>query len=507
MIKREESRNQTKLYFSLEEQIDENNIVRWIDLIVEKLVEKHADRYKDYGSKSTGRPAYAITTMLKLFSYGCINRIKSSRRLEKECYRNIEVMWMLGEQKPDHKTIANFRRDHGELIKEFSRDLKLMLKTILVDDRPIVATDGTKLKANASRDMLSQRTVSASLKRLEREIEPYFNKLKELNESEDETNIEQLEELKMTVARLQAELAKANADKQLLEKSNLNHLSKTDPDCRLMRGRDGKRPAYNVQFTADADHHLILSNDVSQDANDLHQLQPAQKRMEWELDMAPAVHIADSGYCNLDVIEAIEAQGQTECYTPVPVDQAKRSIVTFHYDREYDKFICSQGKELLLKSKNKPTKSSIVNVYVGKSCDDCPLRDECTKSKVGRHISRFWNQDYRDKFRSKSESVIGKRMSTTRKSTIEHIMATLKLWCGQIPLLTRGLESVKTEIEIFTISWNINRLAKIMSFSNFKQKLAYYMGEIPAFLHNFLKFMWFKCSILQFKPKFNLNCG
>lgn len=507
MIKREETRNQTKLYFSLEEQIDENNIVRWIDLIVEKLVKKHADRYKDYGAKSTGRPAYSINTMLKLFSYGCLNRIKSSRRLEKECYRNIEVMWLLDEQKPDHKTIANFRRDHGNLIKEFSRDLKQMLKAVVLADNPVVATDGTKLKANASRDMLSQRTVSATLKRLEHELEPYFNKIDELSESESEADIEQLEELKQTVARLQAELARAQADKQLLDKSNLNHLSKTDPDCRLMHGQDGKRPAYNVQMTSDTENHLIVGSEVSQAGNDLNQLLPAQKRLEWGLGMTPSVHIADSGYCNLDVIEAIEAQGQTECYTPVPVDQAKRGIVTFRYDREYDKYICSQGKDLLLKSKNKPTKSSIVNVYVGTSCEDCPLRDECTKSKVGRHISRFWNQDYRDKYRAKSESAIGKRMSTTRKATIEHIFATLKLWCGHIPILTRGLESVKTEIEIFTISWNINRLSKIMSFSDFKQKLANYMGEIPVFLHIFLKNMWFKSSIINFKPNFNLKCG
>lgn len=492
------------LYFCMDDFIDRDNMIRWIDLIVDELVKKSPNKYRAKGDKSTGRPAYSAETMLKLYIYGCLNRIKSSRCLEKECHRNVEMMWLTRNQKPDHKTIANFRKDNKNLLKEFSISLKRLIKEMMLSENTKVATDGTKLKANACREMLSKKEIKKDLERLKEELGLYTQELDSQDKIEDGNLKEKNEELIEKVKDLNGQIEHLKGEIELMEKNNVNYVSKTDPDCRHMRGRYGNYPGYNVQFTTETEQHFILGNDVTQDANDLNQLQPAQTRLEEELDLTPAVHIADKGYCNLDVIEELEKKGKTEYYTPVPAEQGRGRGITFYYDRDYDKYICSQGRDLVLKIKNKPAKKSLVNIYIGNSCNSCPIREECTKSKRGRHISRFINQEFRDKFREKSESETGKKMSMTRKCTIEHIMATLKLWCGYIPILTRGLDSVQAEINIFTISWNIHRLRKTMSFSDFREKLSAIMALKSFYLRIMNMFLRHKCSRIDFKTNFDL---
>jgi len=470
----EQDKTQNELFFSLDDMIPQDNIVRLIDIVVKHIISLNPGVYKIRGLNNTGRPAFSPETLLKIYYYGCMNRITTSRRLEKETHRNIELMWLIGNLKPDHKTIADFRKNHKPLIKQFNLDVRKMLKDILLAESITVATDGTKLKANASKDMLSKSKQIELLKRFEKEFEEYTRTL-DVKDIEEETTEQQEKEANIDYAKnildMQIKIEELKSVILLMNGMNRNYLSMTDPDCKMMKSRDGKIPGYNTILTADTEHHLILSDYVCNASNDLNQLLPSQKALSDDLDIVPAVHIADAGFCNLDDINSIENNNETECYTPMQRGAGKDSEITFTYDEANDCYICSQGKILKLKSKNKKAKKSIVNVYMGVSCKECELMNICTKSKYGRHISRFWNQEYRDKYKERSLTDEARYMSKLRKSTIEHIFGTMKLWLGKIPLSTIGLESVDTEIKIFSVAYNLKRLSNIMTLDELIIKL------------------------------------
>jgi transposase len=474
MTIREQDKNQNELFFSLDDMIPQDNIVRLIDVVVKHVISINPDVYQIRGLNTTGRPAFSPETLFKIYYYGCMNRITTSRRLEKETYRNLELMWLIGNLKPDHKTIADFRKNHKPLIKRFNLDVRKMLKDILLPESITVATDGTKLKANASKDMLSKSKQIELLKRFEKEFEEY-TKMLDIKDIEEETAEEQVEKINSDYAKnildMQTKIEELKSVISLMNSMDRNYFSMTDPDCKMMKSRYGKIPGFNAILTADTDYHLILGDNVCDASNDLNQLLPAQKALAEELDIVPAVHIADAGFCNLDAIQSIEDNDKTECYTPVQRGAGKDSEITFEYDKVNDCYICSQGKILKLKWKNKKAKKSVVNVYIGVSCKECELMSVCTKSKYGRHVSRFWNQEYRDAYKEKSITEKAKEMSKLRKCTIEHIFGTMKLWLGQIPLSTRGLESVDTEIKIFSVAYNLKRLSNIMTLDELIIKL------------------------------------
>ena len=474
MIILEQDKNQNKLFFSLDDMIEQDNTVRLIDVVVKHIISLNPEVYNIRGLNTTGRPAFSPETLFKIYYYGCMNRITTSRRLEKETHRNLELMWLIGDLKPDHKTIADFRKNYKQLIKQFNLDVRKMLKDILLPESITVATDGTKLKANASKDMLSKSKMVKLLKRFETEFEEYTKKL-DIKDIEEETTEAHAKEINSEYAKnlldMQTKIDELKSKISLLNSMNRNYLSLTDPDCKLMKSRYGMIPGYNAILTADTDYHLILSDYVCDASNDVNQLLPAQKALAEDLDIVPEVHTADAGFCNLDDINLIEANDKTECYTPVPRGAGKDSEITFKYDKVNDCYICSQGKILKLKCKNKKAKKSTVNVYIGVSCKECELMSICTKSKDGRNVSRFWNQDYRDEYKEKSLTEKAKEMSKLRKCTIEHIFGTMKLWLGKIPLLTIGLESVDTEIKIFSVAYNLKRLSNIMKLDNLIVKL------------------------------------
>lgn len=470
----EQDKNQNELFFSLDDLISQDNIVRLIDVVVKHIISLNPEVYKIRGLNKTGRPAFSPETLLKIYYYGCMNRITTSRRLEKETHRNLELMWLIGNLKPDHKTIADFRKNHKPLIKRFNLDVRKMLKDILLPESITVATDGTKLKANASKDMLSKSKQIELLKRFEKEFEEYTRTL-DIKDLEEETADKQAKEINSDYAKnildMKTKIDELKSVISLMNGMNRNYLSMTDPDCKMMKSRYGKIPGYNAILTADTEHHLILSDYVCDASNDLNQLLPSQKALAEELDIVPAVHIADAGFCNLDDINSIENNDETECYTPVQRGAGKDSEITFEYDKVNDCYICSQGKILKLKWKNKKAKKSTVNVYIGVCCKECDLMSICTKSRTGRYVSRFWNQDFRDEYKEKSLTEEAKDMSKLRKSTIEHIFGTMKLWLGKIPLLTIGLESVDTEIKIFSVAYNLKRLSNIMTLDELIIKL------------------------------------
>lgn len=461
MILEGHDRNQTKLFTSLEEIISSDNPVRLIETIVVGVVKANRLDYESKGSRSTGRPAYPFETMLKLYVYGYLNRIKSSRQLEIEAGRNVELMWLLGDLRPDFKTISNFRKENKESIARFVKSLRQFLKKSGLAPGATVAIDGTKLKANAGRKMLYREDILGRIAEINVEIEEYEKQI----EAEDaaEQAVEALQgRYEQEIAEMRDEISTLKNALETLSAQKKNHISLTDRDCRNMKSREGKLPCYNVQLAADVEHGFIVADAVADHTNDLNSLEPMVDEVESQLQDKPRTAIADAGYCNLEQIQAVEEKGVL-CYVPTPKQQGLRDGIKITYDKERDRYVCSEGGDLVPTHRNKKHKNSWVSIYVGENCNGCRLRDRCTKSKRGRNVSRYWNQEYRDSFRERMTSAEAKEMSIKRKATIERVFGVLKQWLGKIPILTRGRENVANEIKLAAASYNVRRLITILT--------------------------------------------
>src|ERR1039458_2780333 len=250
-----ENRQQCTMGFSLDEIISIDNAVRIIDAIVEEIYKSNTERFDLKGKKEIGRRAYKPTTLLKLYLYGYINSISSSRKLEIETYRNIEMMWLLGNLKPDHKTISDYRKDNSDSIRFVTIEFRRFLKTKGYIDGKIVGVDGSKIKANAKRDMLTLERIEKRTHRLEEELENYLTRLSnndttdDLNEEQDNQDGDKDEHLLKKVITLQQQIEKLEREKKFLEEHNKKSCAPSDHDAMLMKTRDGKMPAYNMETT------------------------------------------------------------------------------------------------------------------------------------------------------------------------------------------------------------------------------------------------------------------
>lgn len=494
MLIQPQDTSQIMIFTSFDDFIQSEHPVRVIKHIIDSILKTSQEEYTERGDARTGRPAYSTDTLLKIFIYGYINRITSSRRLEQETKRNIELMWLTGCLRPDHKTISDFRKDNKQLIKNFSRDIKLFLKGLGLISTATIAVDGTKLKANASRDMVKKDDVINRLKELERELEQYLSQMDEQDSldtlaNHDELHPEKERTYQSKINTLEKEIAGLKKSLSIMKDKGHNYLSKTDRDCNMMQTRDGVIPAYNAQIATETENKFIVNESITDEANDKNQLKPAVESVEEELSTVVGTVIVDSGYCNYDVIQEIELNKDRHCFVTTPKVQNRTPEITFTYDKGNDCYRCSQGQLLTLKHRNKKAKNSFVNVYVGQNCDGCPIRNQCTGSKQGRHISRFWNHDFRQEYRERMKEPLAAQMSKLRKSSIEHVFGTMKTWLGKIPLLTRGIESVATEISLFAASYNIKRLLSLFSFDKIMSMIkAYYdfiivkLNEIHQYL-------------------------
>ena len=467
-------RHQYNLLSSLDDLVGPEHPVRIIDVIIESIVLSEIERFEPERENEAGRSAYEASTLLKLYLYGYFNGISSSRKLEVETYRNKEVIWLLGNLTPDHWTISNYRKEHGEDIKyvtkkfrEFLRDNGyIMLKT--------AAVDGSKVKAYTNREMLTKEKIEKKLLGIEKKIEEYLSKITE-NDRIDEV-IEEVEHVGAEnvskkylseIARLRGEVEDLERQKKILEEEKRKYISRGDTEARLMKSRDGKIPAYNVQIVVDAENKMIADSEVVTEETDLEQLPEMIKSIKEELGKVPGEVIADRGYNTLDLIEQIQKQEEgLQVYTSQATTKRDKEEIKFEYNKEKDEYECSAGKRLVLLTKNKKDGSSIVNVYRGVECEGCPLRSKCTDAKRGRTYKRHINEQWRQAYRAKMKSKSAMEKLSKRKTIVEHPFGTIKYLMGKIPLLLRGLEKVKTEINIYTTVYNLKRLIKIRAFED-----------------------------------------
>jgi transposase len=481
-----EDRQQVTFMQSLDDLVSPDHYVRLFDALIDAVFKSNPADFAYKGQSNTGRRAYSPATMLKLYLYGYLNSIKSSRKLERECHRNIEVIWLLGNLKPDHKSIADYRRDNASAIKSITRKFRQFLRDKGYIRGKLIAIDGSKIKANASKDMLSLKKIEQRLGHLDTQLDKYLEQLL-INDRQDDL-IEEIEDssddysnpggpsqaLLDKISQLQEQVETLQKQKETLQSQSRSCISPSDPEANLMRSRDGMVPAYNAQIAVDQAHHMIVHSQVFEAPNDTELLEPVLEVLEQEIDLNPEATVTDCGYYNLSQMETVEKNHKTTCYIPRPKHKNDDRPITFNYDKERDEYRCSEDKRLTLKTKNKIKNGQRSSVYQGVECDGCPARTECTNSKYGRIVNRYYNQTWRDTYRRRMAGITAKKMIHLRKQMVEHPFGTIKYWMGKIPLLLRGKNKVTTEIDIYTTVYNFRRLLSIESYSNILEMIKKY---------------------------------
>lgn len=479
-------RHQYQLMNSLDELVAQEHPVRIIDKIVDSIVIGNRERFEKEREAEAGRPRYHDSIMLKLYIYGYFNGISSSRKLEVETYRNKEVIWLLGGLCPDHWTISNYRKENGEDIKFVTKKFREFLRGSGYIKLKTVAIDGSKVKANTNRDMLSIEKIEAKLEGIDKKMEEYLMRISESDRRDeiiDEVEGDGVEaggrKYLDKIIELQKQVEELQKTKEILEKEGRKYISQTDTDARLMKSRDGKIPGYNVQIAVDEEHKMIADSEVVTDEADNKILPQMIESIKEEFGEVPKEAIADNGYNTPDLIEAIEKKEKgIKIYVSQQQTQKDKEEIKFEYDKGKDEYKCSEGKRLVLVQKNKLKRNSLANVYRGIECEGCPLRSQCTKSKKGRTVQRYINQKWRDDYKKKMQSKLGKAKTAIRKTIVEHPFGTIKYLMGKIPLKLRGVKKVSTEINLYTTVYNIKRLINVDPFEVIVGKLHEYRWKI-----------------------------
>lgn len=464
-------RYQTGVFTSLEDQISDLNYIRLIDLIADFFVGENSDFFQQKGQSISGRKAYPASTLLKIYVYGYFNGISSSRKLERECQRNIEMMWLTHKLIPDHKTISDFRCNNGKAIRAVMVKFNQLLKESGYIRGKLVSIDGSKIKANA--DMcIDPKLIENKLDDIESQIDRYLERLQE--NDQEELELEQARAEKQAILdeidRLKKERDKLEEHKHTMMEKSLKRLNTTDPDSRVMKGRGGKHFSYNFQAVIDSEHHMIGTQYVSDQENDFKLLVPAVDQLKQELHIVPHQVLADSGYFTGSQIELLEKQRDIDCYVPVHLNQQQhkrnKAKTSFNYNADKDEYICSLGKRLVPRGgiKIDTKRGTEAQLYVGIECQGCCSKSNCTTAKEGKTIYRYSNQDWKDNYQMKMNSVKGKEMMKRRKLLSEHPFGTIKYLMGQIPILLRGINKVQVEMDLYTIAYNLKRLLHVENY-------------------------------------------
>ena len=475
------NRNQVMIGVSLNYFIDKNNPIRIIDAFIENIVNSEPEEFKYKGQSNIGQKAYSPKTFLKLYIYGYINGITSSRKLEVATKVNIEVKWLLGDLQPDFKTIADYRKDNRRQIDFVSKKIREFLKQHKLIQGELVAIDGTKVKANARRDMLNIKKIRKRLVKIDKRIDDYLEDI-EINDLKDDI-IEENEDLDSSsinrklvkkIFEMQKKIERLKQAEEKLKQSDKKQISMTDKDASLVKMKGGKVPGYNIQAAVDAKNMMIMGIYPTDAPVDTNQLCPLVNHLEKEYNEVPESITADKGYYNLNDITKIKLEKDIDFYTPLPNKKIYKEKIEFKYDKEKDEYICSEGKSLKLIQKNKKHHGAIMDVYRCDDCDGCPRRGECTKSKYGRMKHRYRHQELRDDFKRKMRTKKAKKIVAKRKAIVEHVFGTIKYWMGQIPLKLRGLKKVGTEINIYATGYNIKRLINTDSIDSILENINKY---------------------------------
>jgi transposase len=459
-------RSQTTLFPEcLEDWIDDDNPVRVIDVFVDEL-DLGELGFSGIDPEVTGRPSYHPSVLLKLYIYGYLNRVQSSRRLEREALRNVEVMWLTGRLAPDHKTIADFRKDNGRAIRQVCARFVALCRAMGLLTEASVAIDGSKFKAVNNRDKnFTCAKMERRMAQIEESVARYLQQLDTADRQE------RSEALKTKASRLKEKIAKLKEQMQHLDKLRVQMLaapdqqiSLTDPDARSMAtsGRGSGVVGYNVQVAVDTKHHLIITHEVTNVGTDRSQLSSMATQAKATLQAEKLDAVADRGYFSSEEILACDNAGITVTL-PKPmtsgiIAKGRFGKPDFRYIAEEDVYICPAGERLPYRYTNEEN-GLILRRYWTNACQGCPIKQTCTSGKE-RRITRWQHEDVLEAVQRRLDEHPEKMRQ--RRETVEHPFGTIKARMGATHFLMKTLPRVAAEMALHVLAYNMTRVMSIM---------------------------------------------
>lgn len=471
-----DDRNQIVLFpESINDYISNDNPVRVIEEYVEQLDMVELG-FKFAECPVTGRPPYNPKDMLKLYIYGYLNRIRSSRRLEHEANRNLELLWLLKKLAPDFKTIADFRKDHASILKNVFKDFNRPCNCWNLFGKEIVAIDSSKFKAsNSKKNHYTGKKIERNIKHINKKIEDYLEQLDENDEAESGDRKPSAEEIQERIDQLRNRKKNYEHHRQQLKESGQSEISLTDPDARLMiNSNNSVEVGYNVQTTVDAKNSLLLDFEVTTQANDLGRLSDMAIRARELLDVEEIEVLADKGYYMIDdlkkcVENSITPYISKQNYSNGTGDKDFYSD-KFKYNKESNTYICPTGNTLkLAKTRRKQGQVIGYDYRNSEACVGCTSRQRCTKSARGRSIFRHVDQDFLDTLEQQTE--LNKVKCKLRQTIVEHPFGTVKRSFDAYYFLTRRLQSVTTEMSLSYLAYNMKRALSILGVEEIVKRL------------------------------------
>jgi len=455
---------------SVEDYVGKQDAVRVYDAFVESLDFRELGMELDEGQ--VGNSEYDPKAMLKLLVYGYSYGVKGSRKLERECHHNLSFMWLMGGLKPDHKTIAEYRRRHKQALKRVLKQcVRLCIKLDLIAGN-VLFVDGTKIRANAGRGKSHERGwYEKKLKELDERVE----QLIEQSEKSDAEQAEQGSSVAMgkelaQVQRLQDKIKQAL---KTMEESGRDKINLTDPDCAVMHSVQGSHASYNVQSVVDDQHGLIVHAEAVNQTSDVNQFADQIDKGNQSLNEPCKVAVADAGYADTVELKKIDEQG-IQVVVPsqrqaLHQEEKPFSKSHFRYDAQTDCYVCPEGKQLHYAGQEHKSGKKDYRISEAGICPSCPHYGVCTTAKLGRKIVRFAHEQ--DKLRFEAQYEASKEIYDRRKTRAEHPFGHIKRNLKTDSFMLRGTDGVQAETSLLASCFDLRRVMTILGITALIEKL------------------------------------
>jgi transposase len=463
-IEGDDRRQVTLLPECLDDYIAVDNPVRVVDVFVDEL-DLQKLGFDGMQAEVTGRPAYHPATLLKIYIYGYLNRIQSSRRLERETQRNVELIWLTGRLMPDFKTIADFRKDDGKAIRQVCREFVVLCRSLNLFSDAIVAIDGSKFKAVNNRDKnFTDRKLKARMQQLEESITRYLAELDRADRQPAAVTEVRVAHLQDKVAAIRSQMRRLARIGQQMAKAPDGQISLTDPDARSMAtsGRGTGTVGYNVQTAVDDKHHLIVAHEVTNVGHDRSQLSSMAKEARDAIGTEQLTVLADRGYFDGEEILKCDQAGITAL---VPKPQTSNNKAQglfdkrdFRYIPVDDEYQCPAGQRAIWRFTT-VEHGMTLHKYWSSACPRCSIKSQCTTGPY-RRIARWEHEQVLEAMQDRLDRT--PEASRLRRQTVEHPFGTLKAWMGSTHFLTKTLPRVSTEMSLHVLAYNLKRAMQII---------------------------------------------
>lgn len=505
------NRNQQLLFPpSIDDYVDEDNSVRAIDSYVELLdLTKLQFSNTRKSNRSDGQKSYSPQLLLKIYIYGYLNKVRSSRMLERECKRNLELIWLTQGLVPSYHTIADFRKENPQALKQVFKEFVLLCKNIDLIGNGLKAVDGAFLRANASKNQLiMKKTLNKNLSKIQQEIEEYLTSLEYSDKEKQPSNI--INKLPKDLRKLKYQQEELSKNLKLLELMGKTQHNKTDSDATLMKKPAHNLMAYNSQIVVDEKYKFIVATDISSKGNDVAQLHKMAKETKENLEVDKLNIVADTGYynakefrkCDEDNINAIVPRANTQ---QIQENKGRFARDKFIYDAEHDYYTCPNNKQLTKRAASTIKNAKVNFIYAGirATCKACPLKDKCIPPQTThKQILRWEHEHITEAHIEKMKTKESKEIVKQRGSIVEHPFGTIKRNLGWDHFLVRGKEKVSGENALIMFSYNFKRLLNLIGVALFqklliaikdgdiqqiKEEIAQYIAISLLYLLHFLK--------------------